>query len=283
LAIRLVLVEAEQADEVEALGRAVERVILAARGEEGLGGERFAITGLGRAAIGDGAPAEVKALGDGGEVADPPLPGVEAVHDYRGMPMEVGEITTTADDEVWMAADAEAGETARTVTPRRNVRRDADRRAAAAADGPFVCEVENCGRSFGSTKGLGRHRRAAHGIAGSSAAAVYRQDRQQRGGATRIERDGLAVDPEGRVECAVCGKRMPARGYGKHMRSHEVQGESAGALARATVGPRHRPRTRIYDGVPASLARKASVLSPSLLDSGTVGGTTGGDEQDGDD
>jgi hypothetical protein len=328
LAIRLVLVEAEQAEEVEALGRAVERVIRAARGEEGSGGEWFAITGLGRAAIGDGATAEVRALGDGGEAAASPLPGVEAVHDYRGRPRGVAEDTTT--DEVRMAVEAEAGEAARTVRPRRNVRRDPDRRAAAAADGPFVCEVEGCGRafgskhalgvhrrrkhgladgvnaekerrrerggphrcevegcgrSFGSTKGLGRHRRAVHGIAGSSSAAAYRKARQERGGATRVERDGLAVDSEGRVECAVCGKRMPARGYGKHMSSHEARGEGAGALARATVGPRRRPRTRIYDGVPASLARgrgRASVLSPPSLDSGTVGGTTGGDDEDDD-
>jgi hypothetical protein len=292
LAIRLVMVEAEQAGEVEALGRAVERVILALRGDggEGLGGERFAITGLGRAAIADGEAAEVRALGDGGAAVVPPM--AEA-------PLAGDLVRIAVEAEAGLAGEAEA----RTARPRRSVRggrgepaeRTARRRAGSARsqEGGFACEEPGCGKSFPTAQGLRTHRGRAHRDPDSRTAERAR--RAAAGGAQRCDQPG-------------CGRSfLNAQGLGRHRFSaHGIAGQSsgarhrrklaeaaaaeqgrdaqavaasarateagAGARARATAGPRKRPRTRIYDGVPGSLARHGTVLSSPPLDSRSVDG-----------
>ena len=288
--MRMVIFEAEGAAEIEAAGVAVERVMRAA-----------GVMGGSVLELGVGAPDEVKAL----EAGDGDGRGLEAratstAATAEAPPAGVVEIHATRLGEVEGAehAGGNGKETAATpgaprTSPADEGVRAPTQRNGAKEGGEFACPEAGCERSFGTAKGLGKHRSAVHGTPGSSPTAQTRAKQKAAGGVGRVERDGLTVGKDGRVECRVCNRRIGASGYGTHMAKHDRENASEQAL-RPTRGEegeggaairRAAPRVRMtipQRGSGNNLPGGYSTLARATEDSSSRGGG-GSEADDGDD
>lgn len=159
----------------------------------------------------------------------------------------------------------------------------------APAGGDFACAWPGCERTFTNASGLGRHRKAAHGVPGTSSGAKSRARQAEQpdeagpspsGGPGRLQRDGLTPDAEGKVACLKCGKRVGATGYGTHMRMHDRGTEPEGGTAPVDRAP-IRTRTRMpVRGSGNALPGGYSVLPRATADSSSRGDAGPDEDED---
>ena len=248
---RVVLIETETAEETAAIGEAIERVMRARYG------------GNGEAVLLRREVAELGALPAGREEGNggPDEPAAHAA------PPDAAPPDAAPPDEFTSpAGEGEGGEAA-----------GSQGTAKAKGEGAYVCDQLGCGRIFGRSQDLGRHKFLSHGIKGVSRAGKARLI------AGRVQRDGLTPDAEGKVACKVCGRRVSPVGYGSHMAVHEREARDAsppapllkGEGSNDSTGPNIRRAPVVKRmGIPATPAARrlheehgfGRINTPPLLD-----------------
>lgn len=223
---RVIVVEADTPEETEAVGRAIERVLEA--------------SWAGHGGVAPVVPRVVETVSGVAELGALPESGADSDDRDRGADAGQAEAGTAT------APLVEVKPPARRAAPR------ARRKKPPATDGKFACPEVECGRSFATATGLGRHRLCAHGTPGSSSAARARAKARARGGqpagkpttgrkrrmagGSRMEQEGLTPDAERMVTCKRCGKRVSSQGFGAHMLMHDRQREQGKPEAARTAG-----------------------------------------------
>lgn len=265
---RVIVMEADSAEETEALGRAIEGVLSRMRGApvtaEPMGPPMEGVTALPAAT-----EEERQVTGDGSQLTETTTDRGEAavtgerpvVREEKYACPECGRSCATL--QAYGTHRAKAHGVPGESRPRRERQRTA--RVPPERDGAYQCP--ECDRRFATAQGLGRHRKNRHGVAGTSRSARARAK-------ARTETQST-TDSEGTAATAgavVTGERPVVR-------------EEATTTIAAAQRRRRTFQERTQLGVSPAAQRaaergvlRASVLSRAPLESSSVGGGSEDDE-----